>query len=146
MTESSVKLHFAGRPIERSSELIAYAVEHRILIDDAIIDIVNRALQPPQAAAAPGYTPGDQLAPIRDAMARYEDALRNRQHGGVAAGAFIEEVYAVLNPNSPQLPEAIVIAAAEQPAEWSDGEGWLPDDETTPASAEEPVPTEGSEQ
>lgn len=129
MTESpfTTSLCFAGRPVERGEELIAYATRRGVPIEAAAIELINQAL-----ASA------DQLAPIRDAMAAYEAKLVAREHGGVAAAAFVDQVYAILNPYPAQPPEPIITTVGdEQPAGWGDGEGWIAGDEKDKGDASE---------
>jgi hypothetical protein len=154
-------LTFQGRPVKRGNQLLAYAERRKITIEDAVIELVNLALaqelhkryDSQSLAAAMKQISDlcterdhlksqlaqlqlvDNLGPVRDAMATYEAVIKAGKHGGVAAAALVDALYAIVYPDRvAEMPVHVVCGVAEsverQRQQYAAGEGWLGDDET----------------
>lgn len=139
-------LHTPGAPfnvtlrLTRGPEVLAYANRRDIDADNAIEELVNAALV---AGGAPLDT-GQQAAGavveldrIREAYGRYEEALRARQHGGMAAAHFTDAVYAILHPQGYEPPEPMVVPGGGDEAPVAQDAAWGMDSVT---AEEEAVP------
>jgi hypothetical protein len=134
-------LTFKTRPFKRGAELLAYAHDRKLSLDDAVLELVNAALDygvPDNAIV--GFNPlvtetfqerltrtynagrekgaADGLGPVRDAMRTYESAIGMGQHGGMAAAALIDAVYAILNPAV--VASGVAEAAEHERVVWGD--------------------------
>jgi hypothetical protein len=132
-------LTFQGRPVKRGAALLAYAERRKLGREDAVIELVNTALaQELHKRPPPPAEVVDNLGPVRDAMHTYEAAVMAGRHGGVAAAALVDAIYAILHPDDAvaQMPPVHVVCGVAESVERqrqqydaTAGEGWVPDDE-----------------